>query len=275
MIIAQKASVKRVISIYKISQYLYFIEPMIDLIKIIPEVCDIACTAGSAIMSYYKADNIIYKKDDASPVTEADREADRIIVARLKAMAPDIPAVSEEGEKPDVSKTEYFWLVDPLDGTKSFIRGNGYFTVNIGLIKDRKNPVLGVIYDPVNNSLYYGSENGAFRKKNGITEQIHVRKRYNPMTAFISHSHINKATEDYLSANQISERIPCASSIKLCFLAEGKADIYPRFGTTMEWDIAAGHAILAAAGGKLIRPDGQPFVYGKDNFVNGNFIASN
>jgi 3'(2'), 5'-bisphosphate nucleotidase len=246
---------------------------MIDLPRILPQAIAAARVAGAYIMTRYRAGNEVSHKEDASPVTEADREADRIIVKALKEIAPDIPVVSEEGEKPDVSGAEYFWLVDPLDGTKSFIRGNGYFTVNIGLIRNRRDAALGVIYDPVNKAMYYGGAQGAFREQDGVVEQIHARKRGNPMAALISHSHTNAATEAYLLQHYIDKRIPCASSIKFCILAEGKADIYPRFGPTMEWDVAAGHAILAAAGGKITLPDGQPFLYGKPEFLNGNFIA--
>jgi 3'(2'), 5'-bisphosphate nucleotidase len=209
------------------------------------------------------------RKEDASPVTEADRAADRLIVASLKILTPELPIVSEEGEKPDVAGARHFWLVDPLDGTKSFIRGTGYFTVNIGLIENGV-PVLGVVYDPVNDRMYRGSEEGAFCND----KPIRARPMRTPPTAFISHSHINHATQDYLEARGVTERIPCASSIKFCFLAEGKADLYPRFGPTMEWDTAAGHAVLLAAGGKVVTPEGAPFTYGRAGFLNGSFIAS-
>jgi len=241
--------------------------------SLLPQIVDIARVAGALIMTHYRTASEVYRKADASPVTEADREADRMIVGHLKKISPGIPIVSEEGEKPDVARAERFWLVDPLDGTKSFIRGNGYFTVNIGLIENHRTPVLGVIYDPVSRAMYYGSAKGAFREHDGMVNPICVRSKEDPVTALVSHSHANKATEDYLLAHRIEKRIPCASSIKFCLLAEGRADIYPRFGPTMEWDIAAGHAILAAAGGSLTTPEGQPFLYGKENFLNGNFLA--
>ncbi len=243
--------------------------------EILPHVIDTAREAGALIMRYYKTGHAVTRKEDASPVTEADHEADQIIVNRLKRITPAIPVVSEEGDKPDVTQSEYFWLVDPIDGTRSFIRGSGYFTVNIGLIFKQRMPVLGVIYDPVHDMMYYGTEKGAFLQHNDITEPIHTRIRPKPMTALISHSHINRMTEEYLVSHNITERIPCASSIKFCLLAEGKGDIYPRFGPTMEWDVAAGHAILSAAGGKITNPDGSPFIYGKPGFENGYFVASN
>lgn len=241
--------------------------------KILPQVIDLARAAGIKIMTHYRAGQAVYRKDDNSPVTEADRVANHIIVEGLKSITPEIVVVSEEGEKPDVPWLGYFWLVDPLDGTRSFIRGSGYFTVNIALIENRKDPVMGVIYDPVNGDMYYSDKNGAFHELGGKVRRLQVRKKQQPVSALVSHSHLNAATEEYLVAHNIKERIPCASSIKFCMLAEGKADIYPRFGPTMEWDTAAGHAILNAAGGELKTPEGKPFLYGKEGFLNGNFIA--
>ncbi len=241
--------------------------------NLLPPLILAAQEAGTVIMGFYRAGTEVTRKEDASPVTEADRAADRHIVAALHALTPDWPVVSEEGDKPDVTGADYFWLVDPLDGTKSFVRGEGYFTVNIGLIH-LGHPVLGVIYDPAGGTLYAGSEEGAFRMQaGGVAQPIRARGVTPPRTALISHSHINRATEDYLTAQGITERIPCASSIKFCWLAEGRADIYPRFGATMEWDTAAGHAILLSAGGRMTTAEGMPFVYGKSGFLNGNFIA--
>ena len=236
---------------------------------------EIAREAGRIIMGHYRSGDTVDRKEDASPVTEADRAADRYIVEKLKVLAPSILSVSEEGAKPAVANADYFWLIDPLDGTKSFIRGKGYFTVNIGLIRGvDKTPVMGVIYDPVNDKMYYGSGKGAFRNTQGHIEQIYGRKNEGAPVAIVSHSHLDEATEEYLRTHNISERIPCASSIKFCWLAEGKGSVYPRFGPTMEWDTAAGHAILAAAGGTMLTPEGKPFLYGKPNFLNGNFVAS-
>jgi 3'(2'), 5'-bisphosphate nucleotidase len=270
---------------------------------------DAARDAGALIMSYYRGTHAITRKEDASPVTDADHAADRLIVERLKALTPEVPIVSEEGEKPGMSASSRFWLVDPLDGTKGFIRGSGYFTVNIALIQNIQHssphrgeikrgageaahvpvsphpyppptgegiPILGVIFDPANDALYWGSAQGAFcQHKGGPVTPIHARTpKAGHEVALISHSHINQATQDYLNARGVTERVPCASSIKFCWLAEGKADVYPRFGPTMEWDTAAGHAILTAAGGKVTTPEGEPFVYGKKGFTNGSFVAS-
>jgi len=239
-------------------------------VELIPSLTEAAREAGKLIMRYYRGGHAVDRKEDASPVTEADRAADRLIVKALKALTPSFPIVSEEGEKPDVAGAQHFWLVDPLDGTKSFIRGTGYFTVNIGLIENGS-PVLGVVYDPASDVMYWGGETGAFRDGRLIRTRAVQEDR---KVAFISHSHINHATEEYLAKRGVTDRIPCASSIKFCMLAEGKADLYPRFGPTMEWDTAAGHVILAAAGGRITTPEGEPFRYGKAGFLNGNFVAS-
>jgi 3'(2'), 5'-bisphosphate nucleotidase len=244
-------------------------------INMLPELLlPVAEEAGKVIMGYYKTGHVVDSKADKSPVTEADRKADILIVNALKSLNFGFPIVSEEGDKPDVSGADYFWLVDPLDGTKSFIRGHGYFTVNIGLIKQGK-PVFGIIYDPANDIMYWGLEGKAYRKHDGITQAIHVRPAPGKPVAIVSHSHLNPVTEAFLTSHNITERIACASSIKFCFLAEGKADIYPRFGPTMEWDTAAGHAIFSAAGGTVVNSDGSPFNYGKPEFLNGNFVAKN
>ncbi len=242
--------------------------------ELLPSVLQVAREAGALIMKNYNTNQYVDRKEDASPVTEADRAADRLIVSRLQSLAYMFPVVSEEGDQPDVSQADYFWLVDPLDGTKSFIRGSGYFTVNIALIGKEKLPVLGVIYDPVHDCMYWGTEEGVYREQNGIKEHIQCRIAEEGVVALVSHSHLDERTERYLATQHVMQRIPCASSIKFCWLAEGRADIYPRFGPTMEWDTAAGHAILLAAGGHMVTPEGLPFLYGKPGFRNGYFIAS-
>lgn len=242
---------------------------------LLENILPVARMAGEIIMTYYQRDNQVHHKSDKSPVTEADRQADIYIVKELLSLAPDIACVSEEGNQPDITQAEYFWLVDPLDGTRSFVRGSGFFTVNIGLIGPDRLPVAGVIYDPVNQIMYWGYEDKAFRKQGSDKAQaIQVRHMpANERVAMVSSHNLNKPTEQYLSVQNIYTRVPCASSIKFCRLAEGEADIYPRFGPTMEWDTAAGHAILQAAGGKMTMPDGMPFLYGKQGFENGYFIA--
>lgn len=241
----------------------------------LPGLLPVARKAGDIIMQYYQGERVAERKEDDSPVTDADRAADAYIVSVLRSVLPAIPAVSEEGEKPDIAHADYFWLIDPLDGTRSFVRGSGYFTVNIGLIGPTRQPEAGIIYDPVHRALYWGWEGRAMRQLAGRTpERLHMRE-WPPEgpTAIVSHRNLDKKTEAFLTKNNIKNRIPCASSIKFCRLAEGAADIYPRFGPTMEWDVAAGHAILLAAGGTLTTPEGAPFLYGKPGFANGSFVA--
>jgi len=207
--------------------------------QLLPELHAVSRDAGKLIMGYYKTGLTGEDKDDGirvSKVTVADREADALIVAVLKRLTPDIPIVSEEGEKPDVSGHSRFWLVDALDGTKGFIRGDGAFTVNIALIEDKK-PVLGVIYDPVAKTLYWGARGeGAFRQQ-GDEAAAPIRGRTpvkDKLAGIVSHTFLSKAEVKYLDDHGIKERLPCASSIKFCYLAEGKADLYPRGGRTME-----------------------------------------
>jgi len=240
---------------------------------LLPSLCEIARQAGGLIMPYYHTNIEVITKSDASPVTIADKAADACIIEHIRRLTPEILIVSEEGEQPDVAGADYFWLIDPLDGTRSFIRGSGYFTVNIGLIGKNRQPVLGVIYEPVGKTLYYGSRQGAFKQEAGITTPIRVTNNPKPDSAYLSHTHADSKTESWLQQHHIEQRFPCASSIKFCFVAEGKADAYPRFGATMEWDTAAGHAILNAAGGKVLNPDGTDFAYQKAWFRNGSFIA--
>ena len=215
-------------------------------------------------------------KADESPVTEADQAADRLICAALKGLLPGVPVVSEEGDGRDIAGHDRFWLVDPLDGTKSFIRGGKNFTVNIALIEN-KLPVLGVITVPAQNKAYWGMTGaGAFRRMEGGTpEKIATRALpHDGADVILSHSHISPETEVYLQQQvTVRGRTSAASSLKFCVLAEGEADLYPRFGTTMEWDTAAGHAILLAAGGRMTMPDGSAFLYGKPGFKNGDFLA--
>lgn len=240
----------------------------------LPGLLDLARDAGDIILGFYRVNTLVDRKADASPVTEADRAADRLIGAFLQSLAPEIPLVSEERKPPDITGAERFWLVDPLDGTKGFVRGDGFFTVNIALI-ERGAPVFGIIYEPVGRTHYWAMNNLAFRKRENETAEI-IHCRALPESgpkAIVSHSHLGARTEEYLRARNIRHRLPCASSIKFCFLADGSADLYPRFGPTMEWDTAAGHAILQAAGGTITNPDGSPFTYGKPGFLNGDFVA--
>jgi 3'(2'), 5'-bisphosphate nucleotidase len=237
-----------------------------------------ARAAGEAILSVYASEFTPARKADHSPVTAADVAAEKIILSALAQLAPGIPVVAEEQAAANGLPSGIgprFFLVDPLDGTKEFIARNGEFTVNIALI-DHGQPVLGVIYLPVLDELYFGSDGVAERwRKDGSPTRIAAR----PVPAegavmAISRSH---AARELVKAEQFGERIAstlvAGSSLKFCRIAEGVADLYPRFGPTMEWDTAAGHAILLAAGGTVTTTDGAPLRYGKDGFRNPHFIA--
>lgn len=236
----------------------------------ITKLIELAKQAGNIIMSHYSPSLAHELKDDNSPVTIADQEANDIIVNGLRAAYPDITVISEEGDKILGNATNFF-LVDPLDGTKEFIKYTGNFTVNIGLIRDLR-PFMGVVYAPVSQNVYY--TDGIKAYKNG--DEIKCRKAPDDggLTVVASKSHRTPETEEFIKTLNVKELKNAGSSLKLCLIAEGKADIYPRFGRTMEWDTAAGHAIIDAAGGSLTNPDGSEFKYAKnDIFENGWFIA--
>ncbi len=238
---------------------------------------DIVREAGARVMAVYATDFDVVDKADASPVTEADRSADALIVARLRALTPDIFIVSEEsteaGQRP--ADGARFWLVDPLDGTKEFINRNGEFTVNIALIEHGQ-PVLGVVLVPALGRLFSGIAGvGAWLEDaDGARE---IRCRVPPaegLTVVASRSHGDAAALDaYLAGRRVADLRNAGSSLKICLVAAGEADVYPRLGRTMEWDIAAGHAVLVAAGGHIEQVDGAPFTYGKPDFANPHFAA--
>jgi len=246
-------------------------------LELLEAICALSRKGGEAIMPFYKQEFAIETKADTSPVTEADLAAHHAIVPALEKLTPDIPVISEESESHiNPPKTDLFWLVDPLDGTKSFIRHSGQFTVNIGLI-DNNRPVMGAIFIPAQDVLYGGLiGHGAFVEHAPETRHpIQCRTaNQQAMTVVVSHSHLNQETQEYVDRLQVKKSHPSASSLKFCIVAEGKADVYPRFGPTMEWDTAAGHAILEAAGGSVTTPEGKPFLYNKPEFRNGYFIAS-
>ncbi len=247
-------------------------------------VNDATVAAGAIIMEYRNAwikdgFDVDIKKDD-SPVTQADKAADNYICEILRELTPDIPVISEEGSHNQAAaKDGFFWCVDPLDGTKTFIRGGKNFTVNIGLIHNFM-PVYGAIYAPAHEQLYYGCvHEGLASKSVRGGEHVVIATRATPahaegLTAYVSKNHGRKMDEQLKEAYNITESIPASSSIKFCRLAEGLADIYPRFGPTMEWDTAAGHAILLAAGGRIdVMGEGNALRYSKQKFLNSNFVA--
>jgi 3'(2'), 5'-bisphosphate nucleotidase len=249
----------------------------LDLPALLQAVRPIAEEAGRATMRFYGKVEAV-AKTDGSPVTAADQAAEDIILPALRALTPDIPVVSEEeaskGLTPSVTGPR-FWLVDPLDGTKEFISGNGEFTVNIALIEHGA-PVLGVVVIPARNETYAGAGAGTAILADSTGEHA-ISVRQPPAAGFTvvgSRSHGDAAAMDaFLNGVPVAEFRPAGSSLKLCLIAKGEADLYPRLGTTMEWDIAAGHAVLAAAGGRVETLDAAPFTYGKPDYRNPHFAA--
>lgn len=238
----------------------------------------VARDAGRVILDVYATDFEVRGKEDASPVTEADERAEAVIAKALEAIAPDIPLVAEEavsaGQVPQVDTR--FWLVDPLDGTREFISRNGEFTVNIALVENGE-PTIGVVFAPALDRLFAGAAGvGAFVEEAGKRRAIATRvPPAEGLTVVASRSHGDAdALDAFLDGRRIAQRIGAGSSLKLCLVAAGEADLYPRLGRTMEWDIAAGHAVLAAAGGFVDTVDGGPLDYGKPGFDNPHFVAA-
>ncbi|MGI9333756.1 MAG: 3'(2'),5'-bisphosphate nucleotidase CysQ [Gammaproteobacteria bacterium] len=245
----------------------------------------IAVRAGGTIMSIYESGFEVETKDDRSPVTEADKLAEAAILQGLAEHAPGIPVVAEEsvaaGNVPDIGGG-IFMLVDPLDGTKEFISRNGEFTVNIALVEDGV-PVLGVVHLPALNETFWsdGVAPHAWRQRGGgqsagasaTPEPIRCRQPGGGLVVVASRSHRDARTDEFLADYEVSELISAGSSLKLCRVAQGSADMYPRLGRTMEWDIAAGHAVLLAAGGSVRTLAGEPLTYAKPGLDNPHFVA--
>lgn len=249
----------------------------IDRAALTLELCRISLKAGAAIMVHYANNVTATEKNDKSPVTIADHDAEKIILDALAIIAPDIPIVSEEqaaaGHIPEIA--ERFFLVDPLDGTKEFLNKNGEFTVNIALIENRV-PTAGVVYAPAKERMFYGSGPGtAFElaiapNAEGKLDNTDKAKRItvrhpddDGLIIVASRTHRDHKTEEYLNHYKVKEFLAAGSSLKFCLIAAGEADLYPRHGRTMEWDTAAGHAVLSAAGGSVTELDGKPLLYGK------------
>lgn len=239
--------------------------------------------AGNSIMEVYRREDLgVRSKSDASPVTEADEAADRLISAGLSKEFPNLPLVTEEQAATHNLDVTTFLIVDPLDGTKEFIKRRGDFTVNIALVEDGV-PTLGVVYAPAKERLFMtAAEGGALEEvgafdldEPGRTVALHVSEPDNDALRVVaSKSHRDQATDDYISLYRVADAVSAGSSLKFCLVASAEADFYPRLGPTMEWDTAAGHAVLRAAGGEVFdRETRRPLRYGKPGFRNGHFLA--
>lgn len=256
--------------------------------SLIDELVEVALAAGDVIMTIYATDFDVAKKADSSPVTEADEKAEALILARLSRIAPDIPVVAEEavaaGNVPDVG--ERFFLVDPLDGTKEFLSRNGDFTVNIALIENGA-PRLGVVYAPAKQQIFTGGKDAGARlgdvAQDGAVSFRDISVRDVPdagIVAVASRSHMTDETKAFVDRFKVADLVSAGSSLKFCRVAAGDADLYPRLGRTMEWDTAAGDAVLRAAGGRVTTLDGADLGYGKRNqkddtdFANPWFVAA-
>ncbi len=258
-------------------------EISVDFEKLTHVCRRLALEAGDKIMEIYNADDFDVKvKSDDSPVTEADEAADAIISAGLRAAFPDVLLVTEEQADSHKEKADTFLIVDPLDGTKEFIKRRGDFTVNIAYVENGV-PIRGIVYAPAKNRLFYTDadgnsveETGAFAKETiGATAPISVSEPDNAgLLVVASKSHRDQATDDYIAKYNVTDMKSAGSSLKFCLVATGEADIYPRLGRTMEWDTAAGHAVLLGAGGNVVDFETHnQLTYGKDAYANVFFIA--
>lgn len=249
--------------------------------ELVARLLEVARGAGAIVMRHYAGTVAVRTKQDQSPVTAADEEAEEFILPLLHELAPALPVLAEEsaaaGHLPDLSSGTFF-LVDPLDGTREFLGRNGEFTVNIALV-EKGWPVAGVVFAPAANRMFFGWGTGAFEQDTlgGPARPIRTRMPVkDALRAVASRSHRDAGTDLFLSRHQVSDIVSAGSSLKFCLLAAGEADLYPRMGPTMEWDTAAGHAVLLAAGGRVtLEDETTPLLYGKANagFRNPNFIA--
>ncbi len=243
------------------------------------DLLQLARDAGDAILEIYNTDFDVERKEDNSPLTAADLAAHKEIVARLEKLTPEIPLLSEESAKiPFDTRSQWsrYWLIDPLDGTREFVKRNGEFTVNIALIENHQ-PTLGVVYAPVLDSLYYGvSGSGAWKQEKGEEPKPIrvVSQKREPVMVAGSRSHAGDSLIKFLDNLGEHDLVSMGSSLKLCLVAEGKADLYPRLGPTSEWDTAAAQAVVEAAGGQVTTLDMQPLRYNtKDSLLNPHFFV--
>ncbi len=246
--------------------------------SILPDLIKIADEASEKVLHIYQTDFKVNYKEDKSPITAADLAANDVIVHGLHRLTPDIPVLSEEGaEIPWEERKTWrrFWLIDPIDGTRDFTQRTGEFTVNIALIEDGE-PIMGVVTAPALQEAYWGVKGeGAYKRdRTGHTHPIRVAEPREPLRVVASKNHLNEETRAFIAKLGPHEVVQACSSLKFCRLAEGHADIYPRMGPTSEWDTAAAHAVLLAAGGNVQTTDGNPLKYGKENVLNPWFIAA-
>ncbi|WP_310315014.1 3'(2'),5'-bisphosphate nucleotidase CysQ [Hydrogenophaga palleronii] len=265
--------------------------PIGDRQRLLEAVVAIVRRAGEAVMAVYRTDFDVHGKSDDSPVTEADRRAEAIITAALQQLTPDVPVIAEEavsaGQQPGVAPGQRFWLVDPVDGTREFVGRNGEFTVNVALI-DKAQPVLGVVQAPALGLLYAGGPgmggwceaDGPASAKNHhppVRHPLSCRRPPAPgLTVLASRSHGDAARlKSFLDGlgTLVAHTHVAGSSLKFCQIAAGQADVYPRLGRTMEWDTAAGQAVLMGAGGSVLTLDGEALRYGKPDWENPDFVA--
>ena len=257
---------------------------MIEKNNLLLKVCNIAIKAGEEILKYYTKDIHVTHKDDSSPLTKADLASNKIIMNALQQLDRTIPILSEESlvEWKERKNWTKYWLVDPLDGTKEFIKQNGEFTVNIALIENNK-PILGVIFTPVKFDLYFAQKNYGSYKINSSSKLINLQEAVKIFVAnqssikrvIGSRSHSNQSFDSWVNQNfPNTEIVQSGSSLKFCLIAEGTADIYPRFGPTSEWDIAAGHIIVDEAGGRVNTFQNNEINYNlKEDLLNPQFYA--
>ena len=244
--------------------------------KDIKHLIDLSVEAGKAILEIYNSDDFgVETKSDNSPLTKADKSSNAIIEKGLKKLYPEIPILSEEGKEipfEERKNWKQFWLVDPLDGTKEFIKRNGEFTVNIALIENNS-PTFGVIYVPVTDEIYYGGQEfGSWKNEQKIL--VSTKSPTDELSVVQSRSHSGEEENEFYSEYKIKESLSNGSSLKICLVAEGKAEIYFRSGPTWEWDTGAGHAILLGAGGYFVNKDKTELVYNKEIIKNFGFITS-
>lgn len=250
-----------------------------ELADLIEPVVALARRAGDAILEVYATDFDVQAKEDDSPLTLADMASHRVIDAGLRALTPDLPIISEESGLPEFSERgqwSRYWLIDPLDGTKEFVKRNGEFTVNIALI-DNHRSVLGVVHVPVTNKTYTGCEGAGstVQLNDDAAQKIQVAKTSSSAVRVVgSRSHRGSSLDAYFEALGEVELLPMGSSLKFCLVAEGNADIYPRLGLTSEWDTAAAQAVVEQAGGAVLELDGQPLAYNtKEDILNPHFLV--